>query len=127
MRTSSANLATRSNSVERPDPMRNRVLVRKSLIQYGIALVAVAVAWLARSLLSPILGAEASYLFFVPAVLVAAGFGGIGPGLIATVLATVLGFLVSTAHPSFSPADIINAVIFALVGEAARLGPPAAS
>jgi two-component system sensor kinase FixL len=86
------------------------------LIQYAIALVAVAIAWAARTLLIPVVGANAPYLLFVPAVLVAAAFGGLGPGLLAAAFATVLGLLVSTASASLSTADIVNAIIFALIG-----------
>jgi hypothetical protein len=63
---------------------------RKPLIQYGVALLAVAAAWLAERQMLSIAGIEAPYLFFVPAVLVAAGFGGLRPGLLATALSTGL-------------------------------------
>src|SRR5262249_60130187 len=52
---------------------------RKPLIHYGVALLAVAVAWFADRELRSIVGIEAPYLFFIPAVLVAAGIGGVGP------------------------------------------------
>jgi two-component system, LuxR family, sensor kinase FixL len=89
--------------------------VRKPLIHYGTALVAVGVAWLARTLI-PVAGAEAPFLLFVPAVLVAAALGGLGPGLVATALATVLGLLISTVSTSLSTAEVLHAVIFALIG-----------
>src|SRR5262249_59128096 len=54
---------------------------RKPLIHYGVALLAVAVAWFADRELLSIVGIEAPYLFFIPAVLVAAGIGGGGPWL----------------------------------------------
>src|SRR6266700_6813533 len=112
MTTSSTELAPKS--VERPGG--RPVPAQNPLIQYGIALLAVAVAWLARILLFPVAGAEAPYLLFVPAVLVAAAFGGLGPGLLATALAPVLGLLVSMAGESLSTAEILNAIIFALIG-----------
>ena len=112
MTTSSTDLAAKS--VDRPEG--RSVSTQNPLIQYGIALVAVAVAWLVRILLIPIAGAEAPYLLFVPAVLVAAAFGGLGPGLLATALATALGLLVSTAVASLSTAEILNAIMFALIG-----------
>src|SRR4029453_17611003 len=112
MTTSSKELAAKS--VEKPGG--RPVPVQNPLIHYGIALVAVVVAWLARILLIPVAGAEAPYLLFVPAVLVAAAFGGLGPGLLATAFATVLGLLVSTGGVDFSIAEIINAIIFTLIG-----------
>jgi len=88
---------------------------QKPLVEYGLALVAVAIAWLARMLLSPVLGAESPYLLFIPAVLVAS-LGGLGPGLLATALATVLGLFVASVDASLSMAEILTAIIFALIG-----------
>jgi two-component system, LuxR family, sensor kinase FixL len=61
---------------------------------YGIALAAVAIALGVRLALATPLGDESPYLFFVPAVLVAAGIAGLGPGLLATVLSTALATIV---------------------------------
>jgi hypothetical protein len=44
------------------------------------------VALAARALLGSILQDQAPYLFFVPAILVAASIGGFGPGVLATIL-----------------------------------------
>src|SRR4249920_2818564 len=72
---------------------------RQIAMLYGIALAAVAVALAARLALAAILGDESPYLFFVPAVLVAAGIAGLGPGLFATVLSTALAtFVVRRSH-----------------------------
>jgi two-component system, LuxR family, sensor kinase FixL len=116
MTTSSTDSSTdlAAKSVERP--RGSPVSAQNPLIQYGIALVAVAVAWLGRILLIPVVGAESPYLLFIPAVLVAAALGGLGPGLLATALATVLGLLVSSTGASLSTADILTAITFALIG-----------
>ena len=50
----------------------------------------VATAFLAQLLLEPFLGNEITYLLFVPAVLIASGAGGLGPGLLATGLSDLL-------------------------------------
>src|SRR5215510_8410004 len=89
---------------------------RKPLIRYGIALLAVAVAWLAERQMLSIAGIEAPYLFFVPAVLVAAGFGGLGPGLLATALSTGLVLFAIKPHTVYWSAEILDDAIFALVG-----------
>src|SRR5262245_36909599 len=89
---------------------------RKPLIQYGIALLAVAVAWLAERQMLSIAGIEAPYLFFVPAVLVAAGFGGLGPGLLATALSTGLVLFVIRPHTVYWSTEILDDAIFALIG-----------
>jgi two-component system sensor kinase FixL len=88
-----------------------------SLTRYGLAPVAIAVALAARVAFHPILQDEAPYLFFVPAVLVAAGLGGLGPGLLATALGLVLGsFFVGSGFPNFSQAELVNAAAFAAIG-----------
>ena len=45
--------------------------------------IAIAIALGVRLALATTLGDESPYLFFVPAVLVAAGIAGLGPGLVA--------------------------------------------
>jgi Domain of unknown function (DUF4118) len=62
------------------------LLTRQNIVLYGIAPAAVVVALAARALLGSILQDQAPYLFFVPAILVAAGIGGFGPGVLATIL-----------------------------------------
>ena len=66
--------------------------VRDIALRYAIAIAAVALAFAARSALAPVLGDQAPYLFFVPAVLLAAGAGGFGPGILATALSLPLVF-----------------------------------
>ena len=89
---------------------------RKALLCYALAPAAVAIAFLLRLALAPALGDDARYLLFVPAVLVAAGLGGLGPGLTATGLGAVLGFFVTTASPTDSMTEVVNAVVFVLIG-----------
>ena len=56
-----------------------------------------------------------SFLIFIPAVLFAAGFGGLGPGLLATALGVALSILLMGSGNVSQPA-LLEAVIFALVG-----------
>jgi two-component system sensor kinase FixL len=95
---------------------------RQIAMLYGTALAAVAVALAARLALATILGDESPYLFFVPAVLVAAGVAGLGPGLLATVLSTVLATLVVRRSHDMSSAELVNAAAFALLGVAIAWG-----
>src|SRR6516225_724579 len=85
-------------------------------LRYGLAPVAVAIAFVARSALTPILQNDMPYLFFVPAVLVAGGLGGLGPGLVATGLGTLLGFSFMATFPAAGVAEIINAIAFVMIG-----------
>ncbi len=59
---------------------------------------------------------EGSYLFFLPAVLIASALGGWGPGLFATALGFALGLFFIVDVRSVTPSDVINASAFALVG-----------
>jgi two-component system, LuxR family, sensor kinase FixL len=71
-------------------------LMRQDVLRYGMAPLAVAIAFVARMALTPIVQGDSPYLFFIPAVLVAAGLGGLGPGLLATGLSAVLDLFVIT-------------------------------
>src|SRR5262249_41411361 len=61
------------------------------------------------------LGDESPYLFFVPAVLVAAGLAGLGPGLLATVVSTLLAIFVVPRSHEITTAEIINGSAFMLL------------
>jgi two-component system sensor kinase FixL len=65
--------------------------------------------------LHPWLEDRGSFLIFVPAVLFAAGFGGLGPGLLATALSLALSVLLLGGGNLSQPA-LVEAVIFATVG-----------
>jgi two-component system sensor kinase FixL len=105
-----------SAETDRPSPLRRWVFSRPRLLLYGVALLAVAVVWLARIALAPILHDHSPYLLFMPAVLVAAGLGGWGPGLAATGLATLLGLLATADAPHISGAEAATAIAFLLIG-----------
>jgi two-component system, LuxR family, sensor kinase FixL len=90
--------------------------LRRAALPYGVAVVAIALAVAVKLGLASILSGEASYLFFLPAILVASALGGWGPGLLATVLGLLLGLFFVADFRSISTADVINAVTFALVG-----------
>src|SRR5215475_8329725 len=105
-----------SADTDRPSPLRRWFFSRPRLLLYGVALLAVAVVWLARIALAPILHDHSPYLLFMPAVLVAAGLGGWGPGLAATGLATVLGLLAKADAPHISGAEAATAIAFLLIG-----------
>jgi two-component system sensor kinase FixL len=83
-------------------------------VVYGLAVGITLVAYVARRVLADILDEQAAYLFFVPAVLIASAFGGLGPGMLATLLGLVLG--VALPGNGISNADAIGAAIFCAVG-----------
>ncbi len=98
-----------TNSVERPAWKR-----------YGAAVVAVAAAMLVRAMFSPLLGAETPFLFLFPAILVAAAYGGLGPGLAATALAALAAdyFLLPPIHQLgfATTASLVQFVTFVAIG-----------
>ncbi len=99
-----------------------RVSARQTIVLYGIAVVAVAVALAARLALAPILGDQSQYLFFVPAVLVTAGVAGLGPGLFATALSAAVVLFVAGRLHGFAMPDAVNAAAFVLLGIAISWG-----
>ena len=89
---------------------------RRIIEQYCIAIIAIAVALVVRVALASVLNGEASYLFFLPAILIASAFGGWGPGLFATIVGLLLGLFFVADFRTASSADVVNAIVFTLVG-----------
>jgi len=85
-------------------------------MRYGIAPTAVALALAARALLAPILHDDSIFLYFVPTVLISAGVGGLGPGLLATTLSLVAAFFVLSSASAISNTGLLNATAFAVIG-----------
>jgi two-component system, sensor histidine kinase and response regulator len=56
------------------------------LVAYGVAVLATAITLFVRLLLWPVLGDAVAHMFFFPAVMIAAYYGGFAPGLLSTVL-----------------------------------------
>lgn len=69
-------------------PDRSQALYH--IARYGLALVAVALGFSVRWWVSPFLGAYFPYLLFYPAIMMAARFGGLGPGVVSTLLSAGL-------------------------------------
>jgi two-component system, LuxR family, sensor kinase FixL len=115
MRTFVTDLAAKSSPLGHLNAFKHWLFVRREGLRYALAPCAVALAFLARLALTPILGDASPYLLFVPAVLTAAGLGGLGPGLLATGLSVVLGLFVITTFPSLSVPEIVEAALFTLI------------
>jgi two-component system sensor kinase FixL len=98
------------------DSVHQPAAARRAAARYGVALAAVLISLAIRAALHPILGHTSPYLFFTPAVLVAAGLGGLGPGVLATALSTLLALLGIAELRSLPLADAINAAAFAATG-----------
>src|SRR4051812_36941834 len=63
---------------------------RPAWARYGVAIASVLVAWLGREALTPGIGPTAlPFIFFFPAIAIAAWFGGLGPGILAVTLSAL--------------------------------------
>src|SRR5215510_4735966 len=93
---------------------------RIRLIAYSVAVLAPAVCLLVRWPLWPVLGDAVAHMTFFPAVMVAAYFGGFGPGLLATVLSAVAAnYFLTRQLADFHVAnvsDLTALVLFLLTG-----------
>ena len=94
----------------------------RSLIRYGLAIAAVAAAFLLRLALTAYAGGELpTYITFYPAIMAVALLGGLGPGLVAT-LTTALAVdywilpPIGTLFTYVSPADAVGEALFTSMG-----------
>ncbi len=94
---------------------------RGAILRYGSAPVAVALALAVRALLAPFVPYDAIFLYFVPPILVAAAIGGLGPGLLATVLSIVATYFVLAERALFHT-FVVNSVAFAIIGTGVSWG-----
>jgi two-component system, LuxR family, sensor kinase FixL len=83
---------------------------------YGVVILVVAAGLGVELVFASVLSGEASYILFVPAVLIGSALGGVGPGLLATALGLALGLFFVADARQFAPSDVVNGLIFALVG-----------
>jgi two-component system, LuxR family, sensor kinase FixL len=91
------------------------VVLRRTVAGLGIAPAAVALCFALRFAANPLLQHDSPYLFFVPAVLISAGFGGFVPGLLATVLSGLIGYFAFAGAPQTAP-ELVNALAFLTIG-----------
>jgi PAS domain S-box-containing protein len=104
-----------------PDPaIVSRRMRERRLLASVLAVIATAGAALLRALLAPWLGFELPYITFFGAVMAAAWYGGMYPGLLATVLsavAAVFWFVLPAWSLAVNqPFQIIGVIIFVLTG-----------
>jgi PAS domain S-box-containing protein len=86
--------------------------------QYAFAVLVVILASLLRHFGDPILGEKVPFILFYPTVVLAAWFGGLGPGLLATVLSGFIAWYVFMP-PTYSlalsdPSGLAQLIIFLL-------------
>ena len=116
MRAFFADLAAKSSRGAALGAFGRWLVARQNVLRYGIAPAAVAIALVIRALFEPILRDQTPFLVFVPAVLLAAGVGGLGPGLLATALSLFFALFFVTDFPLLSAPEIVSAAAFAIIG-----------
>lgn len=97
------------------------VTVKRSKMQrYGVAVLAVVLAILLMLLLNPWVGmSQSPFLMFFGAVMVSAWYGGMGAGLVATILSALLSsyfFIYPTYWLVVELSDIVRLSVFVLEG-----------
>ena len=85
---------------------------------YVVAPVLVGLTLLVRALLNPGLDLDQPYLQFFPAILIAAWYGGLGPGALATALSAISAMFLSLpfAGAAIDAADVISLGLFVVAG-----------
>jgi two-component system sensor kinase FixL len=112
---SMADIAARAADLGSQAGPRADAPVRRRAARYLLTVVLVAIAFAAQTGFASLLGHQAPYLFFAPAVLIASAFGGIGPGLLASGLALVLTLPIHGLQ-SITSIDLVQAAAFAVIG-----------
>lgn len=91
-------------------------------LRYGVAPCTIALALAVRALLVPVLHEEAIFYYLTPPILISAGIGGLGPGLLATVLGIAAACMVVADFSEFPRLFFINGAAFAAMGAGVSWG-----
>ena len=100
-----------------PSPKR----VPRLLTEYGLTIAAALACLLLLSVLGPIFHGRTSFIVFMPAVLLSAAFGGMGPALIATAVGVGANFIFTGGSMTQDAANLVDALLFLVIGPAVGL------
>jgi K+-sensing histidine kinase KdpD len=91
-----------------------------SVARYSVAVLCVLVAIALRASLTPLWGAKFPYLTLLPAIIMAAWLGGLGPGLLTTILcaAAAVYLWIPPTHSLRidTPGDLVSLCAFLFIG-----------
>jgi two-component system sensor kinase FixL len=87
-------------------------------VGYGIAIAATGVCIGARMILEEAYQGRTNYLLFIPAVLAAGAFGGVGPSILATALTLVFYLLILGPDVARDAQSVISMTLFVVIGGA---------
>ncbi|WP_166041041.1 PAS domain-containing sensor histidine kinase [Sphingosinicella sp. YJ22] len=88
----------------------------------ALAVAAVGAGLAARWGLDPLLGQRATFIFFVPAVVLAAALAGLWPGVFATLLGAAAGLAADALGGPLGVGNLVGAGVFVLVGLSVTTG-----
>jgi two-component system sensor kinase FixL len=88
----------------------------------AMALVAIAAGVTLRLVFDPILEQRATFIFFVPAVVLAAALAGLGPGILAGLIGAVAGLMCDAMSDALDLGNYVGAGAFVLVAVAVSVG-----
>jgi len=88
---------------------------------YAVAVLATAGCVIVRVALEPFFHERASFILYVPALMISAAVGGVGAALVATVLGLAAGVVFSRETLITDPANLVSAIVFLLLGLASGL------
>lgn len=91
------------------------VSIRATAIKYLVALLAVGIAFGVKVAFEPILHGQVHFVVYVPAILIASAVGGAGPGIVATVLSSLLA-LPHFEFAAMSDVVKLTAIVFLITG-----------
>ena len=90
---------------------------RPAYVRYGFAIILLAFITLLKLQYSEYIGTKTPFLLYFGVVIIATGFGGIGPGILTTILSAVVCnyfFLVPVHEFHFTKTDNIQVLVFVL-------------
>ncbi|MCX5519058.1 PAS domain S-box protein [Kaistia defluvii] len=88
--------------------------LRRALLSFLlVSCLVIAASWLS---LHPVFRAQATFLLYIPAVIVAAGIGGLWPGIVAIVASLGLGMAIYGQADGLGTSHVWNGVAFAVIG-----------
>ncbi len=95
--------------LSRQDPGARRIILASAVIA-GLIGVATFLS------LQPIFKAQSAFLLYIPAVIVAAGIGGLWPGVVATLVSLVLGSAIHVSASGLDAPHVWSGAAFAVIG-----------
>jgi two-component system, LuxR family, sensor kinase FixL len=108
--------ALNESSASNFERLRGLIFNPQSVVShYWLAIAAVGLLVLLQIGLGLGLHSHDAFLLFIPAILLAAGAGGLGPGLVATALSLISGIFLSGVD-NLTMSELVLAAIFAAVG-----------